>query len=530
MSKISTMDLAGPLSGIELIEIVQEGYNRRITVSSLLSLIPNGKSAYDVAIQNGFVGTETQWLASLIGQRGPEGQQGPTGQSAYEIALMSGFVGTQNDWLNSLKGLKGDTGDIGPVGPQGPQGNPGKSSYQHAVDSGFTGTQAEWLQSLTGPIGPQGPQGTSGPQGPQGSIGPQGSPGKTSYQHALDNGFVGTETQWLASLIGPQGPVGPTGPQGLKGDQGDPGPIGPKGDTGAVGPAGPQGSIGNTGPQGPAGPQGPIGPAGIQGPQGIQGPAGTDGLSAYEVAVLAGFGGDETQWLLTLKGDQGDTGPQGPAGLTGPAGPIGPQGEQGIAGPIGPQGPAGPQGIQGLQGPAGPKGDTGEQGPAGPSVINDTLSSTSSTEALSANQGRLLKQQVDSKLDEQFFIDYQATLGDVLYSNIADFATAAQGTKADNSIQKPEVTLLGNNPVVIDTSSYNSVPFDVDIVPDLTAGAVTILVEYSTNNGGAYTVYDTYTDYGSFRWVPLPSETAITNLRFTRTVGTSLNNKIFITK
>ncbi len=503
MSKISTMDPAGPLSGIELVEVIQEGYNRRVTVASILSLVPNGKSAYDVAIQNGFSGTEAQWLASLVGQRGPEGQQGPTGQSAYETALMSGFSGTQTEWLNSLKGLKGDTGAIGPVGPQGPQGNAGKSAYQAAVDSGYIGTQAQWLQSLTGPTGPQGPQGIEGPQGPQGSTGPQGTPGKTSYQHALDNGFVGTEQQWLQSLIGAQGPqgvqgpvgdTGPAGPQGIQGIKGDTGNVGPQGPQGIQGPVGPKGDTGDTGPIGPDGPQG------IQGPIGLTGPVGPDGKSAYEVAVLQGFGGDEAQWLLTLKGDQGD------------------------------QGPAGTPGIQGPQGPKGDKGDTGDQGPAGPSVINDSLTSTSTTEALSANQGRLLKQGIDSKLDEQFFIDYQATLGDVLYSNIADFATAAQGTKADNSIQKPEVTLLGNNPVVINTSSYNSIPFDVDIVPDLTAGAVTILVEYSTNNGGTYTVYDTYTDYGSFRWAPLPSETAITNLRFTRTIGTSLNNKIFITK
>lgn len=124
----------------------------------------------------------------------------------------------------------------------------------------------------------------------------------------------------------------------------------------------------------------------------------------------------------------------------------------------------------------------------------------------------------------------ETDIGSAALFDSSDFATPEQGTKADNSIQKPEVTLLGNNPIVINTSSYNSLPFDVDIVPDLTAGAVTILVEYSTNNGGAYTVYDTYTDYGSFRWAPLPSETAITNLRFTRTAGTSLNNKIFITK
>lgn len=463
MSKISTMDQAGPLSGIELIEVVQDGFNRSITVSSILSLIPNGKSAYDIAVQNGFTGTQVQWLASLIGQRGAEGPQGPTGQSAYETALMSGFTGTQSDWINSLKGLKGD---IGNTGPQGPRGITGKSAYENALDVGFIGNQSQWLQSLVGPKGDQGnvgPAGAQGPQGPAGSPGSSGINGLSAYEIAITQGFGGTEAQWLLTLKGDQGDAGLPG---LPGPQGIQGPIGPQGEQGISGPIGPQGP----------------------------------------------------------KGDTGETGSQGPQGLQGIEGPKGDKGDIGLTGPQGIQGPAGPQG------PIGPKGDTGPAGPAGTTVINDTLTSTSTTEALSANQARILKQQIDSKLDEQFFTDYQAGLGDVLYSNIADFPTLAQGAKADNSIQKPELTLIGNTPVVINTVAFNTIPFDVDVLPDLSSGNVTILVEYSTNNGGTYTTYDTYTDYGSFRWIPLPSETAITNLRFTRTTGASVNNKIFITK
>ena len=36
-------------------------------------------------------------------------------------------------------------------------------------------------------------------------IGPQG---KSAYQVAVDNGFTGTEEEWLATLVGPQGPPG----------------------------------------------------------------------------------------------------------------------------------------------------------------------------------------------------------------------------------------------------------------------------------------------------------------------------------
>ena len=36
-----------------------------------------GKSAYEVAVENGFVGTEIEWLETLIGPPGPDGPPGP---------------------------------------------------------------------------------------------------------------------------------------------------------------------------------------------------------------------------------------------------------------------------------------------------------------------------------------------------------------------------------------------------------------------------------------------------------------------
>lgn len=35
------------------------------------------------------------------------------GESSYEIAVKNGFVGTEEEWLESLKGEKGDTGEKG---------------------------------------------------------------------------------------------------------------------------------------------------------------------------------------------------------------------------------------------------------------------------------------------------------------------------------------------------------------------------------------------------------------------------------
>lgn len=50
--------------------------------------------------------------------------------------------------------------------------------------------------------------------------GGSGSPGLSAYEIALQNGFVGTEAQWLASLVGPTGPTGATGPPGSDGEDG----------------------------------------------------------------------------------------------------------------------------------------------------------------------------------------------------------------------------------------------------------------------------------------------------------------------
>ena len=50
--------------------------------------------------------------------------KGDPGDSAYQIAVEHGFVGTEEEWLASLHGA---TGATGPQGPQGPQGEAGVS-------------------------------------------------------------------------------------------------------------------------------------------------------------------------------------------------------------------------------------------------------------------------------------------------------------------------------------------------------------------------------------------------------------------
>lgn len=70
----------------------------------------DGKSAYELAVEEGYTGTEEEWLASLHGAGGTDGTDGTDGKSAYEIAVDEGFVGTEEQWLASLKGEQGNTG------------------------------------------------------------------------------------------------------------------------------------------------------------------------------------------------------------------------------------------------------------------------------------------------------------------------------------------------------------------------------------------------------------------------------------
>lgn len=98
-------------------------------------------------------------------------------------------------------------------------GLPGASAYDVAVTNGFVGTEAEWLASLVGPPGNAGAQGPEGPQGPPGAAGAPGAPGDAGPQ----------------GIQGIQGIPGNDGAPGAKGDQGDPGvgvPVG--GTTGQV--------------------------------------------------------------------------------------------------------------------------------------------------------------------------------------------------------------------------------------------------------------------------------------------------------
>lgn len=84
------------------------------------------------------------------------------GQSAYALAVQLGYTGSESAWIASLKGAKGDKGDPGAQGPEGATG-------------------------ATGPQGPQGPTGATGARGPTGATGPQGPAGASAVAASGSN-------------------------------------------------------------------------------------------------------------------------------------------------------------------------------------------------------------------------------------------------------------------------------------------------------------------------------------------------------
>lgn len=103
------------------------------------------------------------------------------GQSAYALAVQLGYTGSEAAWIASLKGAKGDKGDTGAQGPKG--------------ETGATGPQ--------GPQGPTGPQGGTGARGPTGPQGPQG-PAGASAVYTSGTYYVrytdGTQICWGTSM------------------------------------------------------------------------------------------------------------------------------------------------------------------------------------------------------------------------------------------------------------------------------------------------------------------------------------------
>lgn len=116
----------------KLEEVNREWENLNTSITDKLSTIKDGKSAYELAKEHGYVGTAKEWLASLKGERGERGQQGVQGQKGEQ-----GARGEQG--LRGLQGVQGQKGDTGAKGDRGEKGQTGDRGLKG--DKGDTG----WL-------------------------------------------------------------------------------------------------------------------------------------------------------------------------------------------------------------------------------------------------------------------------------------------------------------------------------------------------------------------------------------------------
>lgn len=370
--------------------------------------------------------------------KGDRGDKGENGLSAYQIAQQAGFHGTETEWLQSLKGQKGDTGLPGKDAPK-ITGVTLNDDQTQIIFNMSDGTQLE--SSFKAPTAIPGKDGKDAPKITDvsyqenkliftlsdgssisatlpdltGPAGQKGSDGLSAYQIAVKDGFKGSEQDWLQSLKGQKGDVGLAGqnapkitsvkfengqltftlsdsstistpltlPKGDKGSDGKDAPkftnvnyqngeliftlsdkstlsvplTLPKGDNGLNGKDAPKitnvtlngntltfdlsdstsysltlpllkGDKGDTGSSGKDAPK--ITKASytdgtltftlsdnstistalpvLTGPKGDKG---SDGLSAYQIAVKDGFKGNEQDWLNSLKGETGPAGKDG---------------------------------------------------------------------------------------------------------------------------------------------------------------------------------------------------------------------------
>ena len=152
--------------------------------------LPRGKSAYEIAKENGFDGTEAEWLASLKGAPGAAGANGKDGENGE-----TPYVGDNGNWYIGAD----DTGKPS----RGAKGEPGRDGVTptfsiESVETGEPGTDAD--VTMTGDAPNHGlkfviPRGNKGDTGSPGAKGDKGEPGAK----------------------------GEPGSPGAKGDKGDPG-------------------------------------------------------------------------------------------------------------------------------------------------------------------------------------------------------------------------------------------------------------------------------------------------------------------
>ena len=101
-------------------------------VNTAVESIPAGASAYESALQNGFEGTEAEWLDSLHGEQGPPGKDGEDGEDGAPGKAATVRIGTVTTGPPGTEASVVNTGTENEAVldftiPMGEKGNPGSS-------------------------------------------------------------------------------------------------------------------------------------------------------------------------------------------------------------------------------------------------------------------------------------------------------------------------------------------------------------------------------------------------------------------
>ncbi|WP_461241155.1 GH25 family lysozyme, partial [Paucilactobacillus sp. N302-9] len=174
----------------------------------------DGASAYQIAVDNGFSGTETEWLQSLKGVNGKDGTSGST-----FLGQLSGNITVDDKHTQGTYYLGGTT--ITDSLPDG-LGNPCYALLEVETMNGATAdsTIIQTIKAFGGNIYVRSNSGWPPAWSPWAQIATKDDLAKVETIKG-DTGATGP--QGIQGIQGKTGATGPTGPQGPKGDTGDDG-------------------------------------------------------------------------------------------------------------------------------------------------------------------------------------------------------------------------------------------------------------------------------------------------------------------
>lgn len=154
-------------------------------------------SGEDADVKN--VGTKTDAVFDFYIPRGPQGERGQDGTDATATSIILSTGVSQEYWPADgnfqtplfEKDVQAQTGDSVWYNRSGGQ------LWLFTADSTVPWTA---MPMISGPPGVDGQPGEDGVDGLPGDDGTDGADGKSAYEIAVENGFVGTEAEWLESL------------------------------------------------------------------------------------------------------------------------------------------------------------------------------------------------------------------------------------------------------------------------------------------------------------------------------------------